>query len=711
MTGNLLLDWLTITVSLFNTIILFWLGLTVLLNADRRTWGIWVAGGGLLLGGIFFVSHSAILGQGLVWLSWRSTVFWWTIGLVPAIILPFGWYLIMLWYAGFWTDDPANPLRKRQRPLLAIVTLFLLAGFAALGIGIILLIVPSTLFAQIRLTFRQSLAGIPLLAFGYAVYLILCIGFSLDALLRPGPSTRVMGDVARQRARPWLIVASVAQFVVTLLIAGTLAWLIQDAREETFVNIYLATAVPILWLDFVVASLIALAVLSLGQAIVAYEVFTGKSLPRRGLTHHWRRAVMLALGYSIVIGATIAIQLRPIYSLLLTTLLMTIFFALVSWRSYAERERFMDNLRPFLSSQRLYEQLLTSATTTTSSATPSELDVQTPFNALCQDVLGAELAYLTAVGPLAPLVGPPLTYGTAPQSLPFLSQVAARFDTPQPIALPLDPDTHAGAIWAIPLWSERGLIGLFFLGRKRGDGLYMQEEIEIARSSGERLIDTQASVEMARRLMSTQRERLAQTQIMDQRTRRTLHDDILPTIHTAMIALSANQTNEVMTTLTDAHKQISNLLHEMPTTTAPEVARLGLIMALKRTVDEEFASAFDEVVWQVDEAAQEMATAVATLTAEVIYYAAREAVRNAAKYGRGEGIERPFILHITITMQDGLLIIVEDNGVGLGATAVGSNGTGQGLALHSTMMAVIGGQLSTESIPDQFTRVTLTLSL
>ena len=48
----------------------------------------------------------------------------------------------------------------------------------------------------------------------------------------------------------------------------------------------------------------------------------------------------------------------------------------------------------------------------------------------------------------------------------------------------------------MPLWSERGLIGVLLLGEKRDGGLYTQEEIEIARASGERLIDTQASAEM-----------------------------------------------------------------------------------------------------------------------------------------------------------------------------------------------------------------------
>ena len=36
-------------------------------------------------------------------------------------------------------------------------------------------------------------------------------------------------------------------------------------------------------------------------------------------------------------------------------------------------------------------------------------------------------------------------------------------------------------------------------------------------------------------------------------------------------------------------------------------------------------------------------------------------------------------------------------------------GTGQGLALHSTLMAVVGGSLSVESVPGRYTRVLLSL--
>jgi hypothetical protein len=66
----------------------------------------------------------------------------------------------------------------------------------------------------------------------------------------------------------------------------------------------------------------------------------------------------------------------------------------------------------------------------------------------------------------------------------------------------LDPSAYKGAIWGVPLWSQRGLIGALLLGEKGDGSLYTQEEIEIARVSGERLIDTQASAELGRRLLT-----------------------------------------------------------------------------------------------------------------------------------------------------------------------------------------------------------------
>ncbi len=164
------------------------------------------------------------------------------------------------------------------------------------------------------------------------------------------------------------------------------------------------------------------------------------------------------------------------------------------------------------------------------------------------------------------------------------------------------------------------------------------------------------------------------------------------------------------------------------------------------------------MTWQIDPQVSRHATNVPPLAAEVIYYAAREAIRNSARYGRSGDTSRPLHLKIAVLWRDGLEILVEDDGVGLsagadgrrtkddlpaldeakgrtlkssnghsnssngsngstpnapngtsGARSGGSGGSGQGLALHSTMMAVVGGSLSAESVPGEYTRVVMSL--
>ncbi|MBI3360881.1 MAG: hypothetical protein HY023_07205, partial [Chloroflexi bacterium] len=426
-----------------------------------------------------------------------------------------------------------------------------------------------------------------------------------------------------------------------------IAWAIASARDRT-VSVALIRLV-VAWFDLVIALVIAFAIICVGQAIAFYEVFTGKTLPRRGLFRQWRSAVVLAGGYGIVVAWALTARLEPIYIVLLTTALMTIFYALFSWRSYVERERYIRDLRPFVASQHLYDQLLQSA--------PSDVDAETPFRALCRDVLDARVAHLAAIGPLAPLV-PSLAY---PDGATFPAPTDLARLNSQTMCVALEPAQNGGALWAIPLWSERGLIGVLRLGEKNDGGLYAQEEIEIARASGERLIDTLASAELARRLMALQRQRLTETQLLDRRARRVLHDDILPKLHAAILTLG-DVNRDAIDLLATAHRETSNLLREMPTTAAPEVARLGLVVALKQVVADEWSRAFDRVEWRIEPDAERDARALAPLVAETLFFAAREAIRNAARYGRDEA--RALNLRVTIHARDNFEIVVEDDGIG-----------------------------------------------
>jgi glucose-6-phosphate-specific signal transduction histidine kinase len=61
-------------------------------------------------------------------------------------------------------------------------------------------------------------------------------------------------------------------------------------------------------------------------------------------------------------------------------------------------------------------------------------------------------------------------------------------------------------------------------------------------------------------------------------------------------------------------------------------------------------------------------------------------------------------LEIDAHWKDGLVLEIQDDGVGLDA----ANGDGQGLALHGTMMAVIGGEMRIQRVGEK-TLVTLLL--
>ena len=103
---------------------------------------------------------------------------------------------------------PDTALRPRHRPWLLLTAAGLFAGLGCL----LLLGIPyvpiasdlSTLILPLRRIVKTPLAGVPLLALAYPLYVLACILLSLDALRRPGDTARMLGDLARRRAQPWL---------------------------------------------------------------------------------------------------------------------------------------------------------------------------------------------------------------------------------------------------------------------------------------------------------------------------------------------------------------------------------------------------------------------------------------------------------------------------------------------------------------------------
>ena len=199
MSSSPLLNLLALALSLFNVMVLLWLGLTILLNAERRVWGLWISGAALMLGAMFFISHTIILYRGLIYPDWRYS-FWWKVGFLPAHLLPYAWYVVMLWYGGYWEEEPSR-MQRRQRPWFYLVSLAMLTGCTFLLFLPNQLVVPSDVGLPYAAVYMARLPEILiLLGLGYGVYIILCLLLALDVVMHPGRTARVMGELARQRA-------------------------------------------------------------------------------------------------------------------------------------------------------------------------------------------------------------------------------------------------------------------------------------------------------------------------------------------------------------------------------------------------------------------------------------------------------------------------------------------------------------------------------
>ncbi|RIK37073.1 MAG: hypothetical protein DCC55_25380 [Chloroflexi bacterium] len=702
MTGRFWLDWTILTVSLFNMILLLWLGLIILLNANRRDWGVWLMGGGLVVGALFFVSHSAILGQELA-MNFDGLNFWWRAGWFPVTVSPFAWYVAVLWFSGFWAA-PQSRLKRRHQAWLWLMVLWL-SGL----ITLLLAANPIPAYDQlVQLDWDGTLAvrTTPVLLLLFPLWMVACIVLSIDVLRKPAEVENANTKTARQRALPWLLGTAGTLLAVTLLVAYFVGSVVAVLPEGELRAIRIETVAAY---DLALSLLIALASLLLGQAIVSYEIFTGRVLPRRTFVRHWRYAIILAGGYGVVIGWSISTQLRPIYSLLLATLLLTLCYALYSWRSFWEREQFVARLRPFVQSQGITRNPLH----TSSSA--SSL-----FAALCREVLGTAHAQLIPLGSVASLVTTTLRYPQDASAPPIHSPC----DLPTGMT-PLDGAEFAPYNWAISLWNEREHIGALLIGAKQDGGLYSEEEMETARAAGERIVYLLAGEQMVLRLMELQRRRTAEQRVMDLRTRRTLHDEILPALHLAVLQLNGANfqqpaIQETLSTLGEVHQQITDLLANTQPAPACAPDPYELVVALRALVQHEFAHSFEQIVCRgvMNEECTVQGRVVDAVyldpvVGEVVLGAAREAIRNAASHGRGGQADRPLCLQITLCVERGeadeLILTIADNGVGIDAGRAGAasspGGSGNGLALHSTLLTMVGGCLAVDSPPEGGTLV------
>ena len=532
----------------------------------------------------------------------------------------------------------------------------------------------------------------------------------MDTLIRPGPTGRFMGAQAREKARPWLVGASFILLVVAVLVGFAILWVLQNAQQSAALPELYGNIAPTLGvMDLILSLLIGAVVLLVGQAIVSYGIFTGKPLPRNVFKRQWIYAIIMASIVAISFAASLQIKLRMVYSLLLAAILLGAFFAWITWRYLIERDIAIHQVRPILTSPKLLPMIMKQG-----GNIQADPDLLTSFQVLARDILEVDQALLAPREGLPSLEIQSLYY---PVKIPtpdiaadILTQVSK---DSRGIGVPLHAAESSGFTWLVPLWSERGLNGMLYLGAKQDGSFISQEEIELGRAACERMMDIAISAELSNRLIKLQQLRFSEQSIIDQRPRRVLHDEVLPTLHSAMLQISRSEENNESTLklLSNTHRMISNLLKELPSAYAPQFEHIGLAQAIRKLTIEEFSSYFKKIDYQWEEFVETKLNDLSQLKKEVIYYAVREAIRNSALHALPKVGEEKVTLTIRITTNTEITIVVQDNGGGVKNGKDPSKGTGQGLAIHSTLMELIGGRLSIESEPGSFTRVSLNLSI
>jgi signal transduction histidine kinase len=656
-------------VSLFNTVLLLWLGLTVLLTGDRRKPATIAGGVGLLLGALFFMGHTLLIAHTVDFFGGGVNIVWRVLWFV-AVVAPYFWGLALFYYSG----DPTAG-RWVRRILTAAMFFMVLALF---------LIFPLPTFLE----FVLAPALAPVIAWLYVPYLFLCFVLPLMALRRPTTRNLLWRDPFR-RARPWLIAAAMMLTAAVIAFAFTAYVIVPGAipvytiSENELREIYFA--------DEVVAGFIGLAIIFLGRAVLSNSVLTERLQGGSGLFARWRNVVGVAIVGSLFVALLYNLNIRPIYSVLLTVILAVMAYALFNWRQYVEHEEFMRRLNPFVTSLHLHERLLTSDA-------DSEQESRELFTALCRDALRTDHACLLFEGSIG---GP---HERQRIDYRWLAEQEALLNAP--LTNPIEWSRLDVDHWAYPLSDSRGAIGRLILGPKLDGNEYNVQELQVASACAERILDALAGEQLARVAVSLLRQRIAQVQVMSAQHKRVLHDEVLPQIHLALLKVEAlrsagpvdnspDKLDEATAALTQAHRRVSSLVREMSNAVPTRLESEGLAAALQSALEHDFRDNFDRVAWQADPAAVERAKQLPLFASEVIFFAAQEAIRNAAKHGRGGDAQRSLHLDVALQNGTGLKLVISDDGVGRKADPVEAE-SGSGLRFHGAMLAVIGGTLSVE---------------
>jgi len=674
---------------LANVALLSWLLVTIVLHWERQNPVGWLVNVTLLVCIVLLVNDTHLVRS---FINTHPSYIPPIQAVFPGLIIPYVWYLATLAYG---VPEGTRPWRAGGFWLTAFLAVLLVILFTGTNVLAFVHLQPYYLAHRIGPFSRAMLALWPF--FG-----MLC-GLLAFRVLRgitgiPGSKVSASADEIRQVRRMLQLISH------GILLGNLLLWamLVYDPHQQQ-------DGGQALLLGFM--AIVTACVLVLGHLVIHFEIFTGHHLPRRDFRQYWQRAIALTIPLCVLMSLSVVIKTHKTSVLLLLVVTASIYFAIIAARSYAARQREMASLRPFFVNQHLFDTLMLSA----AHADTQQETCANIFAHLCTDALHTEVGYLIATGAFSPFITAPLAQprGAMPDNTPDLLPRCRQLGASA--CIPLEPNRNDGAKWAVPLWNGEQLIGVLLLGDNRQHDVYTREEITLAAASSALLLDQLAGTRKAQQLIDALRQKIADQQVIDLRPRRVLHDDIANHLILLLRQVNSAQPDDpafkpmVLEQLQAILTEVGDLLAAMPKGLPSEIASLGLVAALRLMIEDYYEEEFNEVVWQVDAAAEAAARALPPMVAEVVYHATREAVRNAAKYARGDDPQRALQLTIAVRSRDGLEVVIEDNGAGLHANGHATPSTRQGMAMHSAMMALYGGTLIPDSLPNQYTRITLHL--
>jgi two-component sensor histidine kinase len=290
--------------------------------------------------------------------------------------------------------------------------------------------------------------------------------------------------------------------------------------------------------------------------------------------------------------------------------------------------------------------------------------------------------------------------------------------------------------WVLPIFDERGLVAALYLGPREDGGVFTEEDMDLAQACGQRILDTLGDHEAMQAVAGLLRRRTVDVKLLGAQQRRVLHDEILPQMHLALLRLetlrsmsdtkAGNPTsaesleicreqglNEAIDLISDAHRRLATMMRATAPGAPHRLERDGMMQAIHTMLEQDFQNAFDEIEWHVSD---ETATAIDEVTppaiAELIFAAVQEALRNAARHGRGNDVHRRLRLTLSATFnREGryLEVVVADDGVGIISDGSATTGTGGGLLTHSALLAIAGGSLNIKSSPGEGVTVKIVL--